>query len=406
MALEYDSGLFLRAQQEKNKNFQQRLQDIQGIGQGLGNSLGQIAQMVEQQKKKQLLDQIVMAMKNQGQPQLGPQMPGVGTGSMPPIQGPAGYAPPGAGSSAIPAGQSPMMTPPTSGMGAPSPDQSGLIDYLMMQYDPQAGMKTLADRRDPLKQSMIQKNLASATHLSGIGGGQPTTSVWRNTGTGDVTDVQPQDMTGYVEYKVKPGQALQTVTNIPLQKERAEAMKGKTEAWNRSIDNKQVNELVKRTGLTQKQQSALQMNNLRADRAIEILGKPNITWQELALGEIDLAGIMQGGVPQVDEVKNTHFPGWQQKAAEWRTYATGHPTENVPEPIRKKVLDLINGVVTIDNRFLEANSKFSKNMLGKTITGGIKPFEKSINEMTSTLQSHPSVSAPASSGWSYVGQAK
>lgn len=180
-----------------------------------------------------------------------------------------------------------------------------------------------------------------------------------------------------------------TIAQMEMNKKRMDVMAGRNEAWNRSTDARQINELQKETGLTTKQQSALQMNNLRADRAISILQKPNITYQELALGEIDLAGIMQGGVPHVDEVKNTSFPGWQKQWSSLKTYATGHPNENVPPAIRQKMLDLTQKVIEIDNKFLQENAQFRKSMIGPTVRGGINQFKPAIDRMTKTLTTQP-----------------
>src|SRR5258708_7070293 len=216
---------------------------------------------------------------------------------------------------------------------------------------------------------------------------KPMASIWVN--PEDPTSLSPNPVEGWTEYKTSQGDALNKITGVASSKARNKAMTDKAEVWNRAIDTKQINELTKRIGLTSKQQSALQTNNLRADRAIEILSNPSITWQELALGEVDLAGIMQGGVPHIDEVKNTHFPGWQQNWASWKTYATGHPTENVPDPIRKKVLGLVQDVVQIDNKFLNANKDFSKSMIAPTIRGGIGQFQDPINKMTNVLTTQP-----------------
>jgi hypothetical protein len=53
MALNYDDGIFLRAQQEKNRNFDKRLQDIQSIGQSIGQTGQQFAKLVQDKQKKQ-----------------------------------------------------------------------------------------------------------------------------------------------------------------------------------------------------------------------------------------------------------------------------------------------------------------------------------------------------------------
>lgn len=93
MALNFDWGLFQQAQERKNQNRQQMNQDIAGIGQGLGQGLGAIGQAMQERKKKAIVDQLVKAIQTQGQP----------------IQGPQGYVPPGAGPSAVPAGQVPPI---------------------------------------------------------------------------------------------------------------------------------------------------------------------------------------------------------------------------------------------------------------------------------------------------------
>lgn len=122
MALENPINAFLQVALAQNQNRQQAQQDAMGIGQNLGGAMSHIAKAVQEQKKKELLNQIVMAMRNQGQPQQGPQPEGVGMG--------------------------PGMAPPASGMGAPSPDQSGTIDALMTQYDPQQAIKSHFSNKD------------------------------------------------------------------------------------------------------------------------------------------------------------------------------------------------------------------------------------------------------------------
>jgi hypothetical protein len=314
---------------------------------------------MEKRKQNKILNQLVQAMQNQGAPQQGPQPEGVGT--------------------------EPGMTPPTSGMGAPPQDNTQQIQSLMMKYNPEMAMRMMPT---PLQQSEIAKNLAMAQkYTTGGPTGQPLTSVWRNIASGEVTDVEPEDKTGWKKYDVKPGQALQTVTQLPLQRKAAEAREEWSKAWTKRIDVNQINQIVKNVGLTPKMQSQLQQNTMRALRAyIPILSRPKITYQELALGEIDLAGIMQGGVPHVDEVHNTHFPGWQEKWANIKTYAEGHPQEMVPDAIRLKVRQMVGDVVKIDNTFLQANRKFTEKMLGPTLTGGLKPGQKqAIGEMVGTL---------------------
>lgn len=149
--------MFLQAQEAKNRNHQQSYQDIQGIGQGLGQGLAAIGQAIQEKKKKDIVNQLLQAMRTQGAPQQGPQMP-----AGPPIQGPAGYTPPGAGPSAVPAGQAPMPQNPASGMGAPAQDNSDRIKQLMMAYDPQAAITAQYEAMSPYKNALTQQALSEA----------------------------------------------------------------------------------------------------------------------------------------------------------------------------------------------------------------------------------------------------
>lgn len=132
----------------------------------LGQTIQQMGQNEQKKKKQDQLQQLLQAMRTQGAPQQGPQMP-----AGPPIQGPAGYTPPGAGSSAVPAGQAPMPQNPTSGMGAPAQDNSDRIKQLMMAYDPQGSMEAMQKQMfpavmNPLQQSEIAKNQALTKRYS------------------------------------------------------------------------------------------------------------------------------------------------------------------------------------------------------------------------------------------------
>jgi hypothetical protein len=78
-------------------------------------ALGSIEQMIKQQKQKQLVQQLVSAMGQQGAPQQGPQLPGAGMTSGQPA--------------------------PASGMGAAPQDNSAQIMALMTQINPEEAIK-------------------------------------------------------------------------------------------------------------------------------------------------------------------------------------------------------------------------------------------------------------------------
>lgn len=112
MSLEFPWAAYAEAQRRQDQNRKDMNQNMAGLGQSLGQDFNTIGQQIEEAKKKQILQQIVTAMQNQGAPQQGPQPEG-------------------------------MTQPPLSGMGAPPQDNTNQINSLMMQYDPKDSIKTL-----------------------------------------------------------------------------------------------------------------------------------------------------------------------------------------------------------------------------------------------------------------------
>lgn len=390
MAANFPLEMYLDVQRQKAQNNQDMIGNMAGIGEGLGSAIGSIGEAVKQRQQKQLLDQIIQLMKQQGAPQQGPPMAPAGT-----PQPSMSQVPPGQPMTAGPGniGQDvqmpqpiPTQTPgqqPMSGIGAPAQDNSQALQALLMKADPQGMIANLVAQQDPLKQAQAAwyKSRAGALGSGGPGSGKTT---WYEGPDGTISKTPTE---GSFPVQLSDAQGAQYTAVPKSSKDKNAAVGARAEAMQRGIDVKQIDQLVSRTGLTPKMQSQLQMNTMRALRSyIPILSRPRITYQELALGEMDLAGIMHGGVPQRDEVVNTHFPGWQEQLSKVKTYAMGHPQEVVPPDIQAKVKQMVGDVVKIDNKFLEANKKFSKTMLGPTIRGGITPGQSSaIDEMVGTL---------------------
>jgi hypothetical protein len=295
--LSFPWEMFMQSADRQNQNRQQMNQDIAGIGQGLGQTFGNIGQMVGEQKKKAILNQIIAAMRANGLPQQGPQIP---TG--PAIQGPEGYSPPNQGpnSTAIPAGQFPMPKNPVSGMGSPAQDNNPLIESLIMQYDPQQAIKNMPTK---FQQSEIAKNYALANKYKNNPSGKPTSSE-------------------------------------EIRKKYIEAINKRTEVMGQRNQFGQIDRLAKATGMQPQLLKNIQTNNVRADRAISILGSGVVYPQKLNLALVDLAGIMQGGAPQLAELHASSFPTWQQSLAKYKLYVTGDPKTPVPPEVVKEVMGL------------------------------------------------------------------
>lgn len=195
-----------------------------------------------------------------------------------------------------------------------------------------------------------------------------TKTIWRNQ-SGDVSDVEPADKSGWLPYDVKEGQALQIMTNVPHQKAQDEARTQWADAWQKRIKFNQIDMLAKSVSLTPQQKNILQGNNIRANRAINLANQAN-TWQEFDAIITDAGAVMQGGVPHVDRLHSAAYPSWKQDFARIRTYATSEPTANVPEEFKNRVVGMLQGVQDIDNRYLDKNSQFMQKMLLPTIPGG------------------------------------
>lgn len=153
MALQFPWEMFSIAQQEANKNQQRTYQNIADLGQNLGQGMQNYADQVRAQKQKQVMAQLIAAMNGQGMPQQGPPMfqngPTGGASPLPPVGGNAQMGP-----------TQPMK--PISGMGAPAQDNSNLIQSLMMQLNPEAGIKAQFERMDPYKQALTTQANAEA----------------------------------------------------------------------------------------------------------------------------------------------------------------------------------------------------------------------------------------------------
>lgn len=368
MALGNPIEAYLEAQQMQNQNQRNMYGDIAGIGQGLGQAIAGFggAGSSDEERKRKIVKQLLLAMQQPQQlPMQGP-MQDIPSG--PPIQGPSGYLPPSGGSDMIPAGQSPMQQPQRPMMQNPAADITGP----MMQLFPEQMAKSLIPMND-LQKSEIFKNYATGTRK--MAPAAQLTTIYRNPQDGSVSDT-PQE--GWTAFQVKPGQALQTLTNVPLAKERADAQRGKTEAWNRSIDAKQIDSLAKTTGLHPTVVRQLQTNNLRADRALAILDDPKATWSALnGWVSTDFAGIMQGGAPQKEQVLESQFPNWRAKLSQIRTYVGSEPKGSIPDGFREYMRHFVSGIKEIDNDYLKKNADFQQSMIAPTIRGGSPYVQKS-----------------------------
>jgi len=94
--------------------------------------------------------------------------------------------------------------------------------------------------------------------------------------------------------------------------------------------------------------------NMRADRALVLLEKPNITPQEYKLITVDVAGIMKAGVPDMEEVRTTQFKNIQSEWAKLQQLSGDASAINTPS-VRQKYKEIISGLKQIDQRIITKN---------------------------------------------------
>lgn len=343
--LQFPWEAFMQAQENKNKNKQQLAQilgqTLGNIGQDVGQGIQNHRLAQQQQQQKQQLQGLRDALGQMGQSQ--PQTVNFG------------------GQNAPTASYNPATNQTTPNMTQPDPRMKSITDLISKLPDQQLG-QGVADFTQQISKGAFGQQ-------------KPQASVFVN--PQDATQVSPTPVPGWKEYKTSQGDALSKVTGAAQSKAKNAAARSRAEAMQRGIDTKQIDHLTQTIGFTPKMISSIQQTATRAQRGLDIISQPNVTWQQLNAAGVDFAGIMQGGAPHVGEVVNSTFPNWHQNAAKWQTYIDGNNPSNVPEPIRKQMQSMISGVFDIDKKFIDSSNKFNIRMIGPTIRGGLNQNQNS-----------------------------
>lgn len=141
--------------------------------------------------------------------------------------------------------------------------------------------------------------------------------------------------------------------------------------WNKL--GKQVNSLDKgsRTSV-----GMAAVGNQRAARALEILDDPKMDTVLKKYVEADLAGIMQGGAPHEQMLRQQGYDNLVTKWAQLKQQITSEPQAiKVPE-IRQQLRDTITGIMAVDNEILDTNAGFAKEQYLQAVQSDPKRFER------------------------------
>lgn len=366
MALNFPFEAYLQAAQAKNQNRRQAMQDLSGIGQSIGQGMSNIADTINNYKQEKAKQKLVELLAKSSQP-------------------------------------TPNNLGPNAGSVVPNFMQQA--NPYLMQIDPQGVISSLMTSNDPYKQSEIAKNNAMTNlynkRVDTLG--QPGAA--KQTIYEDPTGQQSPSLTpveGWIPMQVSPAQALQYTSTPRSAKDRNAAMGQRAEVWNRSIDARQIDAMAKASGLDKTVVRGLQQNNIRANRALDILNDPSATWQALnGWVSTDFAGIMQGGAPQKDQILESQFPNWRSQLAQLQTYAGSQPKGTVPAGFRNYMRNFIVNIQKLDNQYLKDATDYQVKMLAPTIRGGGQFGQMSQDYMNKFMnQQPPTQSAPSSGGWS------
>jgi hypothetical protein len=337
MALDNPIDAYLRAAQVQNQNRVQANQDLGSIGQGLGQGMSSIGQMVQEHKKKQVLQQLMQAMRQQGQPQQGPPLPGVGMG----MKG---------------------QQPPASGMGASSPDQSSLINSLMMQLDPESGIKAMYEQQDPYKRALTaQVNAETQAKLrppkpanvfKPFGESPSQTGLLVDESTGEIKD------TGV---KVAP-------------KKNQDSLDAKETARQDRLAKEYRDRVQKVVGA---RTGGLGMQDQKVDQAIHLRSMVNQSWNpqtktyelpEMQQGELvmGLANLVSGSqVSNIEQLKAITPKTARGDMAHLISYWSGTPVTNQPQEMIKNLVTSIDRQGQVSEKLRDKYVKGLKNLRPK-----------------------------------------
>jgi hypothetical protein len=94
-------------------------------------------------------------------------------------------------------------------------------------------------------------------------------------------------------------------------------------------------------------------SNMRADRALSILNDPKTTVNEIkSLVDTDILGIMKGGVPDAEQLKNGLIKTFGTDALEKLQYWSSNPKEFSNPAVRQRLIEITHGLKDVDNKII------------------------------------------------------
>lgn len=123
------------------------------------------------------------------------------------------------------------------------------------------------------------------------------------------------------------------------------------------------------------------VGNQRAARALVLINNPNMDTVLKKYVEADLAGIMQGGSPHEQMLRQQGYDNLATKWASLKQTILSKPEAiEIPE-IRQQLKETIEGIIAVDNDILDTNTGINKESFLKAVQSDPKRFERMVSEV-------------------------
>lgn len=210
-------------------------------------------------------------------------------------------------------------------------------DYLSMTPD---------ERRDPSNQQRVQQGIAASLAL---GITPPSQQKSAEQMMAEEYAKESAKRKADLAFPAPPKPAKIETPEQKAAQENKDAM-AKARLWQQNINN--IIPIIAKRGSPL---GIAAINNQRKDRLLEIANNPTPTPQEVRMMEADLAGVMQGGSPQEDMLRSTHYGSVAQDWASFKGKLTGTPQDASSPEIVAKLKQIALGIGQVDNKVIADN---------------------------------------------------
>ena len=97
------------------------------------------------------------------------------------------------------------------------------------------------------------------------------------------------------------------------------------------------------------------LNNMRADRVLNVIDKPNVTNQDIANFVADIAGIYKGGVPDQIQMEHSNYDTLVADLTHYAQYLASNPLEVPTKEVKDHLKEITKEIKDVDNQVIYDN---------------------------------------------------